>query len=129
MQSHHPIRNLPIDQIEIDPDSPHHDLGTREEEHQLRESIKRFGVMSALLVSENGPDRYLIIDGYRRFMIARELGIKSLACVIHPPMESADREILRFQLQMTFKPLTKAERTKQRRRLRDLGVTSPEEAA
>ena len=124
----HPIRELPINQIALDPDSPHHDLGTQEEEHRLRASIAELGVIDPLLVCEDGPDRYLLIDGQRRLRIARELGLDHLACVIHPPMGSGEREALRFQLQVTFKPLTQAERIKQRRRLRDLEATIPGES-
>jgi ParB-like chromosome segregation protein Spo0J len=126
---HHPIRELPIEQIELDPDGPHHGLGTPEEERQLRASIEQFGVMGPLLVCEHGRDHYFIIDGQRRLRIAKELGYRKLACVINPPMSSGERELLRFQLEMSFKPLTQAERARERRRLRELGLTPPEDAA
>ncbi|NOT34442.1 MAG: ParB N-terminal domain-containing protein [Candidatus Eisenbacteria bacterium] len=125
MKQYHPILVIPLRQIAIDSESPHKSLGTEDEERRLRDSVERFGVMSPLLVSKHGPRRYLIIDGYRRFVVARDLGIKKLACVIHPPMESGDREALRLSLYMTFKPLTQAERLRQLRRLRNLGITSP----
>jgi len=83
--------------------------------------------MSELLVCEAGSGRYLLIDGYRRFVIARDLGFKELACVILPPMGSAARERLRFELQMTHKPLTRAELAGQRRKMREMGITLPDE--
>ncbi len=87
------------------------------------------GVLRPIIVSRQGKDLYLIIDGYRRFQIARDLGMKTLQCSINPPMSSGERARLRFILYHTFKPLTKAERTKQRRRLRDLGVHLPADLA
>src|SRR5262245_59899457 len=125
MSKHHPIREIPIEQIVVDPDSPHRSLGSPEEEARLKASIQEFGLIDPLLVSDDGPGRYLIIDGHRRFVIARDAGFRDLACVVHPRMGSGERERLRFELQATFKPLTQAERTKQRRRLRDLGVPVP----
>jgi ParB-like chromosome segregation protein Spo0J len=126
---HHPIRELPIDQVEPDPDSPHLGFGTPEEDGQLRASIEQFGIMGPLIVCQHGQDHYFIIDGVRRHRLARELGLRKLWCTVFPPMASAERELLRFQLEMTYRPLTQEELTKQRRRLRKLGVIPPERAA
>ncbi len=79
--------------------------------------------MSGLLVCAAGKRRYLIIDGERRYRIARDLGLGELDCTVLPAMDAAERERLRFELYMTYKPLTQAERSRQRRRLRQLGVT------
>jgi ParB/RepB/Spo0J family partition protein len=118
----HPLKAIPIGKISPDPDSAIHSMGTDEEERQLRASIKEMGVLRPIIVSRAGKDRYLIIDGYRRYRIARDLRMKTVHCVVNPPMDSAERARLRFVLYHTFKPLTKAERTRQRRRLRSLGV-------
>jgi len=120
MEHHHPtpqIRELAIDLIDADPASLHHGVASDEEDRALRDSIRRFGVMSALVVSEDGAGRYLVIDGLRRLQNARELGLQKLWCVIHPQMNGAERELLRFHLETTFRPLTKAELTKERRNL------------
>lgn len=130
MKQVHPIREireLTTHLIDADPASLHHGVASHEEDRALRESIRRFGVMSALIVSEDGAGRYLVIDGLRRLQTARELGLRKLWCVVHPPMNSGERESLRYHLETTFRPLTKAELTKERRRLRNLGV-DPDEA-
>ena len=128
---HHdyPLKAIPITKISPDPHSAIHSMGTEEEERQLRASIKEMGVLRPIIVSQQGRGHYLIIDGYRRFQIARDLGMKTLHCTINPPMSSGERARLRFILYHTFKPLTKAERTKHRRRLRDLGVHLPADLA
>lgn len=125
MEDQHPIREireLSIDLIDADPTSPHHGVASEEEDRALRDSIRRFGVMSALIVSEDGAGRCFIIDGLRRLQTARELGLQKVWCLVHPPMKGAERESLRYHLETTFRPLTKAEFTKERRRLRNLGV-------
>ena len=93
---------------------------------QLRASIRRFGILSELVVCQHGQNHYFIIDGARRHRVAQELGLQKLWCTVLPPMSSGERERLRFELYMTFKPLTQAEQARQRRRLRELGVAPPE---
>jgi ParB/RepB/Spo0J family partition protein len=126
MKRRHTHKRVPIDQITPDPDSVHSKYSLAEDASALRQSIREFGVMSDLIVCEAGKDRYLIIDGERRHRIARDLGLRELDCVVLPAMDAAGRERLRFELYMTFKPLTQAEQARQRRRLRELGVAPPE---
>jgi ParB-like chromosome segregation protein Spo0J len=126
---HYPLRAIPLTKISPDPDSAIHSMGTEEEEQQLRASIKEMGILRPIIVSRQGKDHYLIIDGYRRFHIAQDLGLKTIHCTVNPPMSSGERAKLRFVLYHTFKPLTKAERTKQRRRLREMGINLSGEAA
>ena len=127
MKHHHPVRSIPLKNLDVDPDSRHPLVGTDEEEHRLRASIEALGILSPLVVCRAGKNHFIIIDGQRRYRIARDLGIKELDCVINPPMGGAQREALRFHLYITFKPLTQAERVRQRRRLRQLGIVPPGE--
>jgi hypothetical protein len=123
MKHDHPTLELPVGKLDRDPDSGHHGFGTDEEERHLRSSIQMFGVMSALQVCEDGHGRYIIIDGQRRHLVARELGLRNLWCVVHPQMDRGKREALRFILYSTSKPLTKTERLRELRKMRALGVS------
>lgn len=106
-----------------DPDSVHSKYSIAEDDAALRASIQEFGVMTGLIVSAADQERYLIIDGERRYRIARDLGLRELECTVLPEMNAAERERVRFELYMTHKPLTQKERGRQRRRLRQLGVS------
>ena len=119
------FKQIPVDQIRFDPDNPRRGTGTEEEDRRLPASIREMGVLDPLIVCPADDDGYFIIDGVRRYRFARDLGYKTLPCTVHPKLESVDRNVLRFQLQATFKPLTVAERKKQERRLRQLGVEPP----
>ncbi len=123
MKHDHLTLELPLGKLDRDPDSGHPSFGTDEEERHLRSSIKQFGVMSALQVCKDGHGRYIIIDGQRRHRVARDLGLRKLWCVVHPQMASGKREAIRFILYSTTKPLTKAERLRELRKLRALGVS------
>ena len=121
------FKQIPIDQIRFDADNPRRGTGTEEEDRRLLASIREMGILDPILVCPADDDGYFIIDGVRRSRFARDLGYRTIPCTVHPKLESADRNVLRFQLQATFKPLTVAERTKQERRLRRLGVELPGE--
>ncbi len=49
---------------------------------RLRASIKRFGLVSPLVVREIGPDQYETIGGARRLSVINELEIKTVNCVV-----------------------------------------------
>lgn len=123
MKYHHTYKRIALSRISPDPDSIHSKYSIAEDDSDLRASIKEFGVMSGLIVCVAGKGRYLIIDGERRYRIARDLGTRELDCTILPSMNAAERERLRVELYMTYKPLTRKERSRQRRRLRLLEVT------
>lgn len=123
MQHRHIYKRIRISQIMPDPDSVHGKYSVAEDDSALRASIREFGVMSGLLVCAAGQGRYLIIDGERRYRIARDLRLRELDCTVLPAMNAAERERLRVELYTTYKPLTQKERSRQRRRMRQLGVT------
>ena len=118
---HHIVLELPIGQVYIDP-ADHLSLGTPEEDGALESSIAAHGIIDPLITSRQGRERYVVIDGRRRLRVAHELGLKTVFCVVHERMSAGAREALRLTLHLTFKPLSREEQVRQRRRLRDLGV-------
>ena len=56
---------------------------------RLRASIKRFGLVSPLVVREIGPDQYETIGGAQRLSVIKELGILKVDCVV---VEADDAE-------------------------------------
>lgn len=111
-----------IDLIEPDSFERNHPQATAAEDDQLRQSIKAFGVLAPMVVSATSDGRYVIIDGVRRYHVARALGLRSIACVVNPETDAGTRAHIRFQLENTFKPLTDAEREPLERRLQALGA-------
>lgn len=64
----------------------------------LRDSIERFGILTSLTVrsSERYADDFEILAGMHRYLIAKELDIPELPCIIK---EVADSEIMLVQFQ------------------------------
>ena len=73
------LTELPLTQIQPDPDQPRKDLGDLTE---LKASIASVGVVQPILVSVLGYERYQIIAGERRFTAARELGLERIPAIV-----------------------------------------------
>jgi len=119
---HLDLKAIPTTQVELDPDNPRKPWGTEEEDRQLLESIRHFGVLRPILVMPTAPKKFLVIDGQRRLLFARKLGYKSIMCTVHQKVDRQTLLKIRWDLEATFKPLTKAEQAKERGKIRRLGI-------
>ncbi len=98
-------------------------LGSRDD-LLLRDSIRKLGLLATLVVHrvDDSESEYRVIDGNRRYDIARELGIETAFCAVYPPISEKQYELLRFEIQETVKPWTKSETEYVLRRMREFGV-------
>lgn len=101
-----PLISVPLDRVSIDPHHPERSQPSREEDHRLRVSIHRHGILEPLQVCEDGKGDYIVVDGERRYEIAKNSGYRRLVVAIHRFMSGAEREELRLELKRTVKPLT-----------------------
>lgn len=62
---------------------------------ELAGSIKEVGVLQPLLVQEERSGKHLLIFGLRRFLAAKDAGMKTVPCIIH---DIKPEELLSFQL-------------------------------
>jgi ParB-like chromosome segregation protein Spo0J len=58
--------DLPMNQVERDPNQARKDFGTEGEKNKLKKSIEKYGIEEPLKVSEISENRYIIMDGHRR---------------------------------------------------------------
>ena len=86
---------IPVDHLHPNPHQPRHRFDERALE-ELAESIRRHGVLQPLLVSEDGPERYLLMTGERRWRAARLAGLATVPAVIRERL--ADGEQLEVAL-------------------------------
>lgn len=78
--------------------------------YQLRNSIKKHGIIQPIVVEDIGNGRYLLIDGERRFRAALELGLKEVPAVVEAPQKETDRLIRQFQVQEQHESWTPIEK-------------------
>ncbi len=64
----------------------------------LKDSVKRFGILNPLTVEKVG-DKYLLVDGERRYKTAKDLGLKDVPVIVTEPRNEIERLIEQFHLQ------------------------------
>lgn len=83
------IRNVPVDEIKV----PELRVTSSVDDHimdELRESIKSEGILQPLQVAKMGDD-LVVEDGLHRLVVAKELGLEKVPCIIH---EATERELM-----------------------------------
>ncbi|MBI4022010.1 MAG: ParB N-terminal domain-containing protein [Candidatus Andersenbacteria bacterium] len=106
------VKEVPLERVEQDRNQPRRSLGKPGEERRLSDSIKRFGIQQLLSVSEMETDRYVLLDGHRRFVCARKLKLPTVPCRVYPALKLGEFEFLRFEIQnnrKSWSPLERAE--------------------
>ena len=74
------VREISIDEIDPNASQPRRDFD-KEALEQLADSIREAGVLSPILVVENGM-RYRIVAGERRYRAARLAGLETVPCIV-----------------------------------------------
>ena len=74
------VRDISIDEIDPNASQPRRDFDKQALE-QLADSIREAGVLSPILVVENGM-RYRIVAGERRYRAARLAGLETVPCIV-----------------------------------------------
>jgi ParB family transcriptional regulator, chromosome partitioning protein len=103
----------------------------REELLSLRQSVAEHGVLQPILVQpyRDGPkdDRYLIIEGERRFSVARDLGMKEIPAVIGDKMDDHDQLVTMYHVHTQHRGWEMAEQLRTIKELLERNGTKSEE--
>ena len=84
----------------------------------LTQSVRHLGVMTPLTVCQR-DNRYDLIDGFRRFQVAKDLGIESVVCVVYEDLSDAEILKLSYTLNTQQHPLNPIEEALVFQRLKD----------
>lgn len=84
------VRDLPISEIDPNTDQPRREFD-KDALEQLSQSILEAGVLSPILVVENGS-RYRIVAGERRYRAARMAGLETVPCLVRSMTEAQQME-------------------------------------
>lgn len=108
------LTELPLHQIEADPDQPRKDLGDLTE---LKASIQSVGLAQPIVVRIVSYERYQLIMGERRFTAARELGLAKIPAIVRASLEEHQRLELQIVENLHRKDLNPLEEAASYRRL------------
>lgn len=73
------LTNIPIEQVEPDPNQPRKDLGDISD---LVASVSVHGVIEPVLVRELEKNRFMLVAGERRFSAAKQAGLKEIPAIV-----------------------------------------------
>jgi len=94
-KEHIKIEMVPIDQLRPCEYNPRN--LSEKQEKDLTESIKRFGLVDALIVNKNISRKNVLIGGHQRYVIAKKLGYKEMPVVfVDLPLEKEKELNLRL---------------------------------
>lgn len=105
------FKELPLSQIQRDPNQPRKDFGTEGDENRLFVSISNLGIHQPLAVSDMGDGKYIILDGHRRYICAQRAKLETVPCRIYPKLNPGDFEHIRFEIQNNRRPWKPLERS------------------
>lgn len=117
---------IPLTHLRANPQQPrrHFDDDALRE---LADSILLHGVLQPLLVSEAGPDRYILITGERRWRAAKLAGLGTVPAVIREKVEDTEQLELALVENLQRRDLTPLEEARAFEHLRTgLGLTQAE---
>lgn len=112
------FKELPLDQIQRDPDQPRKDFGTEGDANRLMLSIKELGIQQPLAVSKIDENRYTILDGHRRYICAQKIQLPTVPCRIYPKLNEGEFERIRFEIQNNRRPWKPLERSEALERIK-----------
>lgn len=117
-KNNYKYQDLPLEQIQCDPDQPRKDFGTEGDENRLRVSIRENGILDPIKVSEFEDNKFIIIDGHRRYIVAQKLGFQAVPCIVYPKLKNGDLETNRFEMQTNQRRWKPSERSEALNRIK-----------
>lgn len=83
------LRNLPADQIELNPDNTAARRDTEESIDELAAALEMCGPIHPLAVNQIAPNRYMLISGERRYRaMTTRLHMKEIPCNVYSNLDS-----------------------------------------
>ncbi|KKW45285.1 MAG: Chromosome segregation DNA-binding protein [Parcubacteria group bacterium GW2011_GWA2_56_7] len=83
---------LPVDAIAVNPFQPRKAF-TQEEMEELKASVKQYGILQPIVVTEKTKGSYELVAGERRLRASRELGLETIPAVIRSATDQLKLEM------------------------------------
>lgn len=96
------LQEIAVSEIDPNPENPRL-VFPEDELDRLAESIANEGLLVPIVVYPNG-DRFVLIDGERRFKCAQKLGLESVPAVITDPKTPRENLVQMFNIHLVREP-------------------------
>ena len=122
------FKELPIEQLEADHEQPRKDFEI-DENDRLFLSIKEYGIEMPIAVHAEDQNRFIILDGHRRYRCAQKLNMEFVPCRIYSNLDKWEQEFKRFEIQNNRKEWQPIERSNSLSRIKENRKFSNKEVA
>ena len=96
MDARNKLKEIPLDQIDPNPENPR--MYFRQEElDNLLVSIKKYGIQVPISVYQDG-DRFIIIDGERRWRTSKKLNLKTIPAIVQSKPSDLGNLLMMFNI-------------------------------
>lgn len=117
------ILKVPVDEVHPDPDQPRRTVSPQSIE-ELANSIRQVGVREPIHVVQTG-EGYRILTGERRWLAAREAGLKTVPVIVEKAMQDGQKLLLQVVENIQREDLNPVDRAEALKVLRErLGLRS-----
>lgn len=99
------MEKIKLSQVSANPNNPRQSFDPVEMT-SLEESVKAQGILLPLVVMKKGEKNYILLDGERRYRVAKSLGLKEIPVEILPMMDDKEQVVTMFQIQEQHKNWT-----------------------
>jgi len=76
------VVDIPIDRLDVHPVNAQLYIDTPERRRELIESVREHGILQPLIVMPESDGRFTVLSGVRRLVVAKELGLKTVPCLV-----------------------------------------------
>ncbi len=97
MRKENKIVDIPLALIEPDENQPRKNFDSFKL-NNLKKSITKHGIMNPLMIEKQGG-LYILVDGERRYRVAKELKLKTVPCIVMEAQSDVDRLVQQFHIQ------------------------------
>jgi len=122
------MQKINIKEIQADPLQPRQEFDSAQLK-QLEQSIAQNGILQPIILEKLAVNKYLLIDGERRFRCATKLGLKIMPAEVVGKMTSVERLIKRFHIQEQHKNWTPFDKARAIKMMTDAEDISPKDLA
>ncbi|MFM1524533.1 MULTISPECIES: ParB/RepB/Spo0J family partition protein [Helcococcus] len=98
------VQNIQLDDLEFFEDQPFNIYDKTEKFNELIESIKDYGIINPLIVTNSDVDnKYVILSGRHRYLVAKELGYETIPCIVKLDLSEEEKYAYVIETNVTLR--------------------------
>lgn len=98
------VQNIQLEDLEFFEDQPFSIYDKTEKFNELLESIKDYGIINPLIITNSSIDnKYIILSGRHRYLVAKELGYETVPCIVKLDLSEEEKYAYVIETNVTLR--------------------------